>query len=659
MRSRLSTGAFSRSSETYLARKLVDNALLVLALVALACATETPPAGTGQAEYEQALTAARTSPDQGIAKLEALRQQDPESAFADEIALLLAQLYAGKHDEARAAGALELGLKAQPSGNRSDEIRLRLAQLEAKRGRRETGYQVLAPARLQNLNATQRRDALKLLAELAGARHDHVAQILWLAKARAEASDEHAVALLDAEIDEHLPDLGRPELEQIAEKLRGAMPTGRLRIRQAELALQMGQIDAAGKALAQAAALPLTKADAARLTQVETQLVRKGGKLPPEASASSAPKPPPSATPAPPAGETQESVITIGVVLPLTGRFAKFGEESLNGVLLAAGVFEASPPPGTSTIRLLMRDTGSGPEAAGAAVAELAADPSVIAVIGPLLAEESESAASVAENASLPLLTLSAKAGPAAPGTHVFRFGATAHAEAEALAEYTIKVQGLNRFGVLYPEDAYGRGLRDLFEQAVQARGATVKYAIGYEPHTRDLSGPVREVLGPPGKPGVAPSIDALFVPDTREKGALAAQALAAAGAGRVRLLGTRGWQSPDLLRLGGTAIEGAIFTEPFDPGSSSPTVTDFSRRYHMSHGRTPDVMAAQAYDATRVLLAALPPGSTSRQELEERIRHVHGYPGASGSITLQEDGSVTKTPALRGVRGGRIIELQ
>jgi branched-chain amino acid transport system substrate-binding protein len=130
-------------------------------------------------------------------------------------------------------------------------------------------------------------------------------------------------------------------------------------------------------------------------------------------------------------------------------------------------------------------------------------------------------------------------------------------------------------------------------------------------------------------------------------------------GASSVRLLGTRGWQSAELLRLGGTAIEGAIFTEPFDAGSSSPTVTDFSRRFHLSYGHTPDVMAAQAYDATRVLLAALPPGSTSRQELEERIRRVRGYPGASGSITLLEDGTVQKAPALRGVRGGRIIELQ
>ena len=622
---------------------------------------ETPPPGASQADYEQALATARTNPDQGIAKLEELRQADPESPLADEIALSLGQLYGARHDDAHAAAALEEGLKAQPSGNRSDEIRLLLAQLENKRGRKDTAYQVLAPARLQNLTAAQRREALKLLASLARSRRDHVAEILWLARARADAPDDDAVALVDVEIDERLGDLSRPELDQVAEKLRGAVPTGRVRIRQAEIAIQMGQLDAAGQALAQAAALPLTKADATRLSKTEVLLVKKGGKLPRDASATAgSAKPVPPAPPAPGVEPTPGSVTTIGVVLPLTGRFAKFGDESLNGILLASGVFEASPAAGTSQLRLLVRDSGTGPDAAASAVSELAANPAVSAVIGPLLAEDAEGASSAAEVGALPMLSLSAKEIPAGQsGQHVFRFGATARAEADALAEYTVKVMGLRRFGVLYPEDPYGRGLRDLFEQAVQARGGSVVRAVGYEPRPQNLTGPVRDVLGPPGKPGSAPSIDAVFVPDSRDKGAMAATALVAAGASSVRVLGTRGWQSPDLLRLGGTAIEGAIFTEPFDASSSSPTVTDFTRRYHMSYGRTPDVMAAQAYDAMRVLLSALPPGETSRTELEERIRRVHGYPGASGTITLEDDGTVQKTPALRGVRGGRIVELQ
>ncbi len=356
------------------------------------------------------------------------------------------------------------------------------------------------------------------------------------------------------------------------------------------------------------------------------------------------------------AGETGTSV---GVLLPLTGRFAKFGEESLKGVLLAAGVFGENPLPGTSGLRLLVRDTGSGPGAAAQAVRELSSDPSVTAVIGPLLSEEADDAAAAAESAGLPLITLSAKESAETQGQHVFRLGATARSEVDAVASYTIKTLGLKRFGILYPEDAYGRGLRDLFQEAVKASGGSVVDVVAYEPRPRDLTAPVREVLGPPGRPGAPASLDAVFVADSRSEGIATAKALAAAGAGSVRVLGTRGWQSPDLLRFGGTAVEGAIFSEPFDPASSSPTVANFMRSFRQSYGAAPDVMAAQAYDATRVLLSAMPPGNSSRQELEERLRRVRGYPGASGTITVEEDGRVVKAPALRGVRSGRIVELQ
>lgn len=646
-----STEASSRSSGTCSVRNHLAKTLLMPALLALACATEAPPKSVGRADLDQALSAAAASPERGVARLEALRQEDPQGPLAGEISLAIAQIHSRAGNAALAAAALEAGLAAQPSGNRSDEIRLELARIEADRGRRETAYRVLSPVRLKNLTPAQRRAALALLAKLAHARRDYVAQIVWLSKARAEAPDDDAAALIDVEIDERLSELSRPELEQVAEKLRGAVPAGRARIREAELALRLGQIDAASQALAQAASLALTQADAARLARVEAQLVRKGGKL-----ARDAQRPAPAAAQeAAPAATTA----TLGVVLPLSGRFAKFGEESLSGVLLATAIFGDEPPPGTPQVRLVIRDSGGGAAEASAAVAELAADPSVTAVLGPLLGDECEAAATAAESAGLPLLVLSGKASPAAPAAHVYRFGATAHAEVDALAEYAVKVQGMKRFGILYPEDAYGKGLRDLFQQAVQARGATTADSAGYEPRARDLSAPVRQLLGQPARPGAAPRLDAIFVPDARDKGVQAAQALAAAGANNVRLLGMRGWQSPDLLRLGGAAVEGAIFSEPFDPASSSPTVAEFVRRYHLSHGRSPDIMAAQAFDAARVLLAALPPGEASRAELEERLRRVRGYPGASGTITLEADGSVQKTPALRGVRNGRIVELQ
>ena len=80
---------------------------------------------------------------------------------------------------------------------------------------------------------------------------------------------------------------------------------------------------------------------------------------------------------------------SIGVVLPLTGPYARFGEESLYGVMLAADLFGAdADDPEAPSVRLVVRDSAGDPARAGAAVRELAADESVVAIVGPLLSAE-------------------------------------------------------------------------------------------------------------------------------------------------------------------------------------------------------------------------------------------------------------------------------
>lgn len=597
-----------------------------------------------------AILESRRSPETGIPKLQRLLSEDPSGEQADDLALALANARLAEGDEPRAIAALEAGLRGQPQGNRSDEIRLTLARLEQKRGRRETAYRVLKPVRLQNLTTAEKREALRLLASLAAARRDHAAEIVWLARLRAEAPDEDAVALIDVEIDERLGRLSRPELDQVARQLGNAVPAGRARIHQAELSIRLGELDDAGQALAQASALPLTGADARKLARVETELVQKGGKVPKLAR-----EPAPETVPGDAAARTGEGGLdAVGVVLPLSGRFSRFGQESLNGILLAAGVFEDEAPGGAGRIRFVVRDSAAGPRAAEAAVQELAADPSVAAVIGPLLSQETESAASALGDADLPLLTLSAKVHEGAEQPHVFRFGATPRADVQALADHTVGRLGLRGFAVLYPEDDYGRGLRDLFDEEVRKRGGTLVKSVGYAPRTRDMGPAVQELIGA-GPPTL---LDAVFVADGRTQGAQAAQALRRAGAQDVRVLGARGWQSTELLRLGGPALDGALFAEPFDPADSSATVANFTRRYTQSFGRAPDVMAAQAYDATRVLLSAMPPGTTERSSVEGRLKRVQDYPGAAGTISVQPDGTVHKSSELRSVRGGRIVEV-
>jgi len=385
------------------------------------------------------------------------------------------------------------------------------------------------------------------------------------------------------------------------------------------------------------------------------------------------------------------------VVLPLSGPFARFGEASLRGVMLAAGVFDGEG----ARVRLLVRDSRGVPAAAAAAVAELAADPDVRAIVGPLLSDAAEAAAAVAEPAGVPLVTLTPREGVAPGSGYVFRLALTPRSEVAALADYVVRELGVGRVAILYPRDPYGQGLKDLFWDAMEERGVRITGVASYEPGATDFAEPIRRLVGylllgdgekealrrrasiadrakrlPPAQgarlreeaakitgPGGEPlppivDFDALFIADGHENAELIAPQLAFHQVGPVRLLGPSGWNHPDLLAIGGRHVEGAVFAESFFAESRFPFVSVFSERHRATFAQEPDVLAAQAFDAANLVLVQLARGLTSRSEVREGLLSVRAYPGVSGVTSVLPDGNARKRPFLLGVRGGHIVSL-
>src|SRR5262249_61837424 len=84
-----------------------------------------------------------------------------------------------------------------------------------------------------------------------------------------------------------------------------------------------------------------------------------------------------------------------------------------------------------------------------------------------------EAAAREAESLSVPLLALTAREDVTNQRKWVFRLRTRPVEEVELVAERAV-AQGARRFAILYPDDAYGVGLRGLFWDAVEARGGSV-----------------------------------------------------------------------------------------------------------------------------------------------------------------------------------------
>ena len=603
--------------------------------------------------YEAALALRTQDRAAAVNALEAFLKERPESPRLVRAGLALARLRLDEGDQSAAVRTLHAILLESPQADGSDEARLVLARLERERGRTSVAWRVASEIRPEQLAPPERGEALRLLVDLAAARRDPVSQMRWLAALRAEAPDQDAVALVDVEIDALAVKLAPEVLAASAAAVGARIPAARLELDAAEGALQGGDLASARAAFGRAAALPLAPQDAAHLARVEARLRAVDPQFVPPGAAGA-----PSAMGGLAPGAPSGPLDTLGVVLPLSGPFARFGQRSLEGVLLAAGVFDGDPASGPG-VRIVLRDDGGKPAQAEQAVRELAADPAVGAVVGPLLAEPSEAAARAADELGVPLLALTPREDVTARRTHVLRLGATPRAEAEALAAYATEALSAARFGVLAPDDAYGRGLGELFRAAVEARGGHVLASASYPPGAPDVS-PMLRTLAAAAAPSQAGGrgLDALFVPESRTRIAAIAPQIATSTLAGVTILGPQGWFGPELLRVTGRSLEGAVCAEPYDPESTEPGSADFTARFHAEFEDPPDVIAAQAYDAARLALAALAQGAASRDGVLRALHGVRDWPGASGTITVREDGNADKRPTLLGVRDGRFVPL-
>ena len=377
-----------------------------------------------------------------------------------------------------------------PNGDQSDRARLVLAQLERTRGEPLLARATARRIRIANLTAPERRQTQRLLADLAAEARDPVDQLRWLGDLESDPGPE--AKGVSAEIAAVLAALPPERLDAVASALGRRPIAAHARLAQCERALALGDRAVAERALAAARRLPLAPADAETLVQLEARLAQK-----PSASALSVVEAAPLSEGAPldPFVASSGLDLTLGVVLPLSGSAASFGEEALQGVLLATGLFEGGGGGGRGP-RLLIRDTRGQPERATAAVRALAAEPGLLAIIGPLLPEEAQAAAAATQEAGVPLIALSRREGLGRGRPLVIRAGTSPRLEAELLAEYAVRSAGFRRFAILYPEDPFGRALRGAFWAAVEARGGEVVAVAHYPLGATDFAAPIRRMIG-------------------------------------------------------------------------------------------------------------------------------------------------------------------
>jgi ABC-type branched-subunit amino acid transport system substrate-binding protein len=325
-----------------------------------------------------------------------------------------------------------------------------------------------------------------------------------------------------------------------------------------------------------------------------------------------------------------------------------------------------------------VRDCQGSGDLASEVFGALANDPEVLAVIGPLFSQVATALVPLADQRGIPLISPYAPEGDFPQrSTYAFRNSLTDTLQGRFLADYAVRVLGLRRFAVLHADDDYGVGLKNAFiEQVVQRRGEVVA-VVAYPADATDFTQPIKSLGGADDEtlqalraraseaatstnaPGPPPRpYEALFIPDYYDKVGLIVPTLALYNITDVQLLGTDGWNVPELLNSGGRALEGAVFVDGFFADSPAPVVREFVGRFRARYGKGPDLLTAQAYDTLLLLAQVLSAGATTREQIRDGLRQVRNFPGVSGTTGIAATGEADKIPYLLSVRGGRIVQL-
>jgi branched-chain amino acid transport system substrate-binding protein len=156
-----------------------------------------------------------------------------------------------------------------------------------------------------------------------------------------------------------------------------------------------------------------------------------------------------------------------------------------------------------------------------------------------------------------------------------------------------------------------------------------------------------------------AANVDGIFVPGYYSEAALICRQARDLGI-TVPLFGGDGWESPELVEIGGRAVEGAHFVTHYSPENQDPAVVAFNQRFQKRWGNVSDTLTGLGYDAVMMLADALKrAGTTEGAKLRDAIASTKNFKGVTGLITLDEQRNPTKSAVVLAVKDGKFQFVQ
>jgi branched-chain amino acid transport system substrate-binding protein len=322
--------------------------------------------------------------------------------------------------------------------------------------------------------------------------------------------------------------------------------------------------------------------------------------------------------------------ICIGVILPLTGDGAKYGEETKRGIEIAWGLGTKDNP------KLRYEDDQGLSTVAVAAFQRLITGGDVPLVIGPMYSSTALAVAPIAERKKVVMFSPSASTPDlTGAGDYIFRNWPSDVFEGGAMAAFVYDRLKQDKIAVLGQSLDYAMGIAKEFKRSYNVLGGTIIAEEYYAPGTTDFRTTLTKLKSGGVKCLYLPGMYAEIAIILRQQGELGIRPLN---------VSCVGFDNVEVLKLAGDSAEGVIFARPaFDAKSTNDVVRTFVETFKTRFGTEPGVYAAHAYDAANIVLSAVKRGGETADGIKQALYQTKDFDGVTGRTTIDSYGDVVK----------------
>ncbi|MGE5598430.1 MAG: ABC transporter substrate-binding protein [Bacteroidota bacterium] len=352
-------------------------------------------------------------------------------------------------------------------------------------------------------------------------------------------------------------------------------------------------------------------------------------------------------------GNGASGTIKIGVFEPITGANAAGGQLEVEGIKLANKLY---PSVLGRKVELVVADNKSDKVEAATAAARLVEKDKVTAIIGSWGSSLSMAAGDIVRKRQVPAVGASCtnplvtKDNP-----YYFRVCFIDPFQGKVMANYAYNKLKARKAAIIQEvSNDYAVGLAkffiDSFTKLTGDKNCILTVA-NYNTGDQDFSAQLTNILSK--KP------DVVFAP-----GNFTESALIISQARKLNLtcpfIGGDTWEVQEFLDIGKEAVEGAVFSTFF--ATETPITKEsekFLKAYRAEYKKEPAAVTALGYDAYILILDAIKrANSFDRVKIREAIAKTKGFQGATGIITLDENGDAVKSAVIKQVKNGKFVYL-